>query len=143
SGNLSLPVQKSPYQRAGKVPAVILMHGTGGIMRDREPAWSQRLNDWGVAAFYVDSFTGRGVTAPNYAGSSTFIPTVAHVVDAYQALAALARHPGIDANRVVVMGFSRGGEVALASMFDRLRRGSLADPSLRFAGHIAFYPYCG
>jgi dienelactone hydrolase len=142
TGTLSLPAQKSPYQRAGRVPAVILMHGSGGIMRDREPAWAQRLNDRGIAAFYVDSFTGRGVIAPNYAGSPNFIPTVAHVVDAYQALAVLSRHLGIDANRVAITGFSRGGEVALTSMFDRFRRGSLDDPSLRFAGHIAFYPYC-
>ena len=46
------------------------------------------------------------------------------------------------ANRIVVMGFSRGGEVAMTSMFDRFRRGSLDEPALRFAGHIAFYPYC-
>jgi len=142
SGILSLPAEKSPYERAGKVPAVILMHGTGGIMRDREPAWAQRLNGLGIAAFYVDSFSGRGVKAPNYAGSPNFIATVAHVVDAYQAMLLLAHHPGIDASRIVVMGFSRGGEVALTSMFDRFRRGSLDDPSLHFAGHIAFYPYC-
>lgn len=143
SGTLSLPAARSPYERAGKVPAVVLMHGTGGIMRDREPAWARRLNDLGIAAFYVDSFTGRGVKAPNYAGSADHIATVAHVVDAYQALLVLARHPGIDASRVVVMGFSRGGEVAMTSMFDRFRLGSLDDPTLRFAGHIALYPYCG
>jgi dienelactone hydrolase len=142
SGTLSLPTQKSQFEHAGKVPAVVLMHGTGGIMRDREPAWAQRLNGLGIAAFYVDSFSGRGVKAPNYAGSANFIATVAHVVDAYQALLVLAHHPGIDASRVVVMGFSRGGEVALTSMFDRFRLGSLDDTSLRFAGHIAFYPYC-
>jgi dienelactone hydrolase len=134
SGTLSLPAENSPYSRAGKVPAVILMHGTGGIMRDREPAWAQRLN--------VDSFDGRGVKAPNYAGSADHIATVAHVVDAYQALLVLAHRPEIDASRIVVMGFSRGGEVALTSMFDRFRLGALDDPTLRFAGHIAFYPYC-
>jgi dienelactone hydrolase len=142
SGILSLPTEKSPYERSGKVPAVILMHGTGGIMRDREPAWARRLNGLGIAAFYVDSFTGRGVKAPNYAGSADHIATVAHVVDAWQALAVLAHHPGIDANRIVVMGFSRGGEVALTTMFDRFRLASLDDPTLRFAAHIAFYPYC-
>src|SRR5215469_1703250 len=42
SGVLSMPSEKSPYERAGKVPAVILMHGTGGIMRDREPSWTRR-----------------------------------------------------------------------------------------------------
>jgi dienelactone hydrolase len=143
SGVLSMPSEKSPYERAGKVPAVILMHGTGGIMPDREPSWARRLNGLGIAAFYVDSFTGRGVKAPNYAGSADHIATVAHVVDAWQALLVLARHPGIDARRVVVMGFSRGGEVAMTTMFERFRLGSLEDPTLRFAGHIAFYPYCG
>lgn len=143
SGILSLPAEQGRYERAGKVPAVILMHGTGGIMRDREPAWAQRLNGTGIAAFTVDSFTGRGVKAPNYPGQTDHIATVAHVVDAYQALLVLAHHPGIDASRIVVMGFSRGGEVALTTMFDRFRLGSLEDPTLRFAGHIAFYPYCG
>ena len=142
SGILSMPSEKSPYERAGNVPAVILMHGTGGIMRDREPAWAGRLNRLGIAAFYVDSFSGRGVKAPNYAGSADFIATVAHVVDAHQALRVLAHHPGIDASRIVVMGFSRGGEVAMTSMFDGFRMGSIDDPTLRFAGHIAFYPYC-
>lgn len=143
SGVLSMPSEKSPYERAGKVPAVVLMHGTGGIMRDREPAWAQRLNGLGIAAFYVDSFRGRGIVAPNYAGSPNHIATVAHVVDAYQALAVLARRPDIDASRIAVMGFSRGGEVAMISMFDRIRAGSLDDSTLRFAAHIAFYPYCG
>jgi dienelactone hydrolase len=118
------------------------MHGTGGILRDREPEWAQRFNDWGIAAFYVDSFTARGVRPPLYARSPQYIPSVAHVVDAHHALETLARYPRIDKNRVVVMGFSRGGKVALSSMFDRFRRGSLDDPSLRFAGHIALYPYC-
>jgi dienelactone hydrolase len=142
SGTLALPAQHGPYERDGKVPAVILMHGTGGIMHDREPAWAQRLNGWGIGAFYVDSFTGRGIKAPNYAGTPAFISTTAHILDAYRALGVLARDPRIDKNRVVVMGFSRGGEVAMSSMFDRFRRGSIDDASSRFAGHIALYPYC-
>jgi dienelactone hydrolase len=142
SGTLSLPTRPGPYERNGKLPAVILMHGTGGILRDREPAWAQRFNEWGIAALYVDSFTARGVRPPLYAGTPQFIPSSAHIVDAYRALQMLARHPRIDRSRVVVMGFSRGGEVTLSSMFDRFRHGSLDDPSLSFAGHIALYPYC-
>jgi dienelactone hydrolase len=142
SGTLSLPGQPSTYERDGKLPAVILMHGTGGILPDREPAWARRFNGWGIAAFHVDSFTARSIRPPLYAGSSQYVPSVAHTVDAYHALRVLARNPRIDGNRVVVMGFSRGGEVALSSMFDRFRRGSLDDQSLHFAGHIALYPYC-
>ncbi len=143
SGILSLPAQRGPYERDGKLPAVILMHGTGGILPDREPAWARRFNDWGIAAFYVDSFTARGIKPPLYAGAPRYVASAAHVVDAYQALRTLALHPRIDRNRVAVMGFSRGGEVALSAMFDRFRRGGIDDPSLRFAGHIALYPYCG
>jgi dienelactone hydrolase len=143
SGTLSLPSQPSAYARAGKVPAVILMHGMGGIMPDREPAWAQRLNERGIAAFYVDSFSARGIKPPLYADAPNFVASVAHIVDAYQALRVLVQRPTIDRNRVVVMGFSRGGEVAIGAMFDRFRRGSLDDMSLRFAGHIALYPYCG
>ncbi len=142
SGTLSLPPQHSRYERNGKLPAVILMHGTGGILRDREPAWAQRFNEWGIAAFYVDSFAARGIKPPLYSGTPHYVASVAHIVDAYRALQILAQHPRIDRNRVVVMGFSRGGEVALSSMFDRFRLGSLDDPTLRFAGHIALYPYC-
>jgi dienelactone hydrolase len=143
SGTLSLPEQRSPFESGGKFPAVILMHGSGGIFSDREVAWARRLNELGIAAFYVDSFTGRGIKAPNYAGTPAFIRTVAHVVDAHRALEVLARHPRIDKTRVAIMGFSRGGEVVMSSMFERFRRGSLDDPSLHFAGHVAFYPYCG
>lgn len=143
SGTLSLPMLASPYRRNGKLPAVILMHGTGGIMSDREPAWARRFNDWGIAAFYVDSFTARGIRPPLYAGAPHFVASAAHIVDAYRALETLAHDPRIDKDRVVVMGFSRGGEVTLSAMFDRFRRGSLDDLSLRFAGHIALYPYCG
>jgi dienelactone hydrolase len=142
SGTLSLPPQHSPYERDGKVPTVILMHGTGGILPDREPAWAQRFNEWGIAAFYVDSFTARGIRPPLYSGAPRYVASTAHIVDAYRALQLLAQHPRIDSKRVVVMGFSRGGEVALSAMLDRFRLSSLDDPSLRFAGHIALYPYC-
>lgn len=142
TGTLSLPTQSGPYERDGKLPAVILMHGTGGILPDREPAWARRFNEWGIAAFHVDSFTARDVKPPLYADAPRYVASVAHIVDAHHALELLARHPRIDKNRVVVMGFSRGGEVALSAMLDRFRRGSLDDPSLRFAGHIALYPYC-
>ncbi len=142
SGTLSLPARSGPYERNGKVPAVILMHGTGGILPDREPAWAQRFNEWGIAALYVDSFTARGIRPPLYSNSPGYVASVAHIVDAYRASQALTRDPRIDKNRVIVMGFSRGGEVSLSAMFNRFRLGSLDDPSLRFAGHIALYPYC-
>jgi len=61
--------------------------------------------------------------------------------DAYRALELVATHPRIDPARIAVMGFSKGGGVALYSAMTRFQR--LYGPSAaRFAHHIAFYPPC-
>ena len=52
-GTLSLPAPAAD----GRFPAVILAHGIGGISAEREGAWARRLNEWGIAAFILDSFT--------------------------------------------------------------------------------------
>jgi hypothetical protein len=91
SGTLSLPA-RSTFLKHGKTPAVILMHGSGGISEEREHAWAQQLNSWGIAAFVLDSFSGRGIKPPNYANRN-FVHGVAHVLDAYLSLQLLATHP--------------------------------------------------
>jgi dienelactone hydrolase len=64
------------------------------------------------------------------------------VADAYRALEMLAKHPRIDATRIAVMGFSRGGQSALYSAMNRLYGTLGPTNNLRFAAHIAFYPDC-
>ena len=140
-GDLTLPKQ-SPLARAGKVPAVILVHGTGGVSVEREHAWAQRFNSWGIAAFVVDSYTGRGIKPPAYADQSNFIHVVAHILDAYLALQLLATHPRLDGTRVAIMGGSRGGETALGAMLEPFRRAALGDAPHRFAAFVPFYPFC-
>jgi dienelactone hydrolase len=140
-GELALP-ERSPLARGGRMPAVILMHGSGGISEEREHAWAKRLNAIGVATFIVDSFTGRGIRPPMYAGQSQFISFVAHLLDAYLALEILATHPQIDATRVALMGFSRGGETSVNAVFEPFRTGALGVPQVKFAAYIPLYPYC-
>jgi dienelactone hydrolase len=141
SGVLSLPTS-TPLQREGKSPAVILAHGVGGVSDEREHAWAKRLNSWGIAAFVVDSYAGRGMKPPVYADSPKSTHFTAHLVDAYLALQLIATHPKIDGDRVAVMGFSRGGEVAVNAVFDRFRVGAVGTAPHRFAAYIPFYPYC-
>ena len=141
TGILSLPTQ-TPLQRDGKSPAVILMHGSGGVSDEREHAWAKRLNSWGIATFIVDSFGGRGITPPIIAGQPGYTHFAAHLVDAYLALQLVSTHPKLDGARVAVMGFSRGGEVAVNALFERFRAGALGDAPHRFAAYVAFYPYC-
>ncbi|HKW52410.1 MAG TPA: dienelactone hydrolase family protein [Stellaceae bacterium] len=66
-------------------------------------------------------------------------PLASGVADAYAALNLLARHPRIDANKIAIVGFSFGGEVAHLTAFDRVRS-AIAPGQRRFAAHFAYYP---
>jgi dienelactone hydrolase len=140
-GALTLP-GNSALSRDGKVPVVILMHGSGGISREREHAWAERFNAWGIGAFVLDSFAGRGIKPPNYADRN-FVHGVAHVLDAYLSLRLLATHPRIDGARIAVMGFSKGGQASLDAIFEPFRIAALGpEPKHKFAAYVPFYPYC-
>lgn len=142
NGRLSLPKAGGALERDGKSPAVILAHGNGGISDEREGAWAKRFNSWGIAAFVGDSFTGRGIKPPIYSDRPGFTHFVAHLFDAYAALQLLGTHPKVDGSRVAIMGFSRGGEVAVNAIFERFREGALGTAPDRFAAYIPLYPYC-
>ena len=121
-----------------RFPAVILVHGSAGI-GPQVDRWAQELNVLGVAAFLLDSFTGRGIVET--ITDQTRLGHLAMIVDAYRALRLLSKHPRIDTSRIAVMGFSKGGFAALYSSLERfLRIHGIA--GLEFAAHIAFYPMC-
>jgi dienelactone hydrolase len=121
-----------------RAPAVVLMHGSSGI-RTNAFRWADELLGFGVAVFIVDSFGGRGIS--DTATDQSQLDTVAMTLDAYRALAVLGRHPRIDADRIAVMGFSKGGSVALYSSLRRFQRVHGPGP-LMFAAHLGFYPAC-
>lgn len=119
--------------------AVVVMHGSGGILEGREGAWSDRLNALGLASFVVDSFSPRGIHATG--DDQSRLPLAASIADGLHALETLARHPAIDADRIAIMGFSKGGQVALYTALEPFRRAVLG-PDRRFALHIALYASC-
>ncbi|QOZ37943.1 dienelactone hydrolase family protein [Bradyrhizobium sp. CCBAU 53421] len=131
-----------PKAGTDKLPAVVLLHGSGGIggIGSMIDEWSRELNQLGIATLAVDSFASRGITSTVI--SQAQLGRLNMVADAYRALDLLAKHPRIDSNRVAIMGFSRGGQSALYSAMNRLY-GTLGPANnLRFAAHIAFYPDC-
>jgi dienelactone hydrolase len=125
-------------QGAGRFPVVVLVHGSAGVGAG-EVQWSQELNKIGVATFLMDCFTGRGIVQTITDQSQ--LGHLAMIVDAYRALELLSKHAQIDASRIAVMGFSKGGFVALYSSMRRFQRlyGSV---NTEFAAYIPFYARC-
>jgi dienelactone hydrolase len=125
-------------QGSGKLPVVVLMHGSSGVGSGME-AWVHHFNAMGISTFVIDGFSGRGLTAvgPNQA----LLGRLNFIVDIYRSLEILAKHPRVDPDRIALMGFSRGGQAALYASLERFHK--LWNKSgVQFAGYIPFYPDC-
>jgi dienelactone hydrolase len=127
-----------PKKAAGPVPAMVIAHGSAGVA-ERESWWADHLNDIGVAAFIVDSFTPRNIRETST--DQTQLSTAANVADAFTALKLLATHPKLDRQRIGIIGFSKGGQVALWTEFEAYRRAVIEDQT-KFAAHVPLYPAC-
>jgi dienelactone hydrolase len=125
-------------QGSGRLPLVILMHGSGGFEVNAD-LWQRQFGSLGISTFALDSFSGRGIasTVPD----QSQLGRLNMILDLYRSLAVLAVHPLVDPNRIAVMGFSRGGQAALYATlkrFQKLWNQSGIDP----AAYIALYPQC-
>jgi dienelactone hydrolase len=118
-----------------KAPAIVIVHGSGGVTRAREGFWASELSQAGMVALVTDSFTPRGVDTTME--DQTRVTTLQMVGDARAALAYVATRPDVDPSRVAIMGFSKGGSVALLTSDRRTQQAGKA-----FAAHIPFYPGC-
>lgn len=125
-------------QASGRQPAVILIHGSSGIGPNIE-MWERIFNAMGIATFAIDGFTGRGIVSTSRDQSQ--LGRLNLIIDAYGALSVLAHHPRIDPQRIVLMGFSRGGQTTLYASMRRLHRLWNASGA-RFQAYIPFYPDC-
>jgi dienelactone hydrolase len=132
-GELVLPANVPADAR---LPAVVLVHGSGGIYPEEVTYWARLLNEQGFAAFVIDVFGPRGVKSTGE--DQGLVPFAADTADAFSALGMLATHPRIDPKRIAVMGFSRGGITAVRSGVLRIIDGA-APSGLRFAAHVAVY----
>jgi dienelactone hydrolase len=126
-----------PQGADGRLPAVILQHGSGGP-NARDEHWAKTFNEMGIASFLVDSFSGRGLTRISL-NRAVFGPYDV-ILDAYRAFDVLANHPRIDPSRIALMGFSLGGFSSLYSSLKRFQQ--MWNPRATFAAHIPLYAGC-
>jgi len=127
-----------PTPGTARLPAVILVHGSGGIAANVD-LWAREINAMGIATLTLDSFTGRKIV--DTMTDQSQLGRLAMLVDTYRAVELLAHHPRIDPARIAVMGFSRGGGPALYGSMRRFQR--LHGPQgASLAAYIAFYATC-
>lgn len=122
----------------GKVPAMIVHHGSGGVSEAREFRYAREIVGMGVAALVIDSFKPRGVQST--VRDQAQVTVLEMTEDAVGAHRILAAHPRIEPSRIGIVGFSKGGTVALETLLER--RWVKAPPGARFALHVPVYPAC-
>ena len=125
-------------QGTGRLPVVVMMHGSGGVSGVSE-AWVHQFNSMGISTFMLDGFSGRGLTSTST--NQAQLGRLNFIVDIFHALEILAKHPRVDPDRIVLMGFSRGGQAALYASMNRFQK-LWNNSGVEFAGYIAFYPDC-
>lgn len=122
---------------AGPFPAVVFLHGCGGLSANARHAVAERMTGWGYVALSVDSFTPRGISQ---ACGSQQMPD--RQGDALGALLYLSRQDFVDPKRIAVVGASQGGIVAL-QLVSTQPAGLFAIPDeLKFKAAVAYYPVC-
>jgi len=121
NGTLLFP---SEPDEAAPVPCVLLLAGSGPTDRNgnhgqiRPRLLSQTavaLADHGIATFRYDkrAFTGYAENFPDLEELSEFFRLNRFVSDAEHALEFMRSQPGIDTDRIAVLGHSEGGLIAL------------------------------
>ena len=124
-----------PANGGEDMPAVVILHGSAGV-DSRGALYARALNDAGIATLEIDMWGARGIAG---GGQRPQLPTVT-LPDAFGALDYLANTPGIDAQRVGVLGFSWGGVMSMLSANQSYT--DLLGGGRKFAAHVAHYPVC-
>jgi dienelactone hydrolase len=131
---------------AGRHPALVFMHGCGGLFTrkgailSRETDWAVRFTAAGYDVLAVDSFAPRGQDEMCSAAHADVSIYAKRAKDAYGALASLQAQPDVRPDRVAIVGWSQGGGTVLHTVGTPSygRPAAMTQPDFRAA--VAFYP---
>jgi dienelactone hydrolase len=126
---------------SGQTPAVVMLHGSGGVLAAREMTYGRQFAAMGVSALVIDAFAARRDRGTNFTDRLINITEAMMLADAYAGLRWLSERPDTDPRRIAVVGFSYGGMASLYAAYEQVAA-RFAPSGLRFAGHAAFYPPC-
>ena len=127
-------------------PAIVLMHGCGGMLDSRGELvarhrdWAERFARWGFVALTLDSFAPRGIKAICELKDRPIQPWNERTADAYAALGYLAARSDVDPASVFVLGWSHGGSTVMGIVRPQAPGRQAGGPHFKAA--VAFYPGC-
>ena len=131
----------------GPFPAVVLMHGCGGLERNtpHQTVWrglsrhAAFLNNNGYVTLIVDSFGSRGITDGCFGRNYNW----ALDQDAGFALDHLSTKSFVNREQIGFLGLSLGGGTALRSAGKTFVDTRIRSGRSIYAAVVAYYPYCG
>jgi dienelactone hydrolase len=126
-----------PTDAKEPMPAVIMMHGTGGI-RYSGVYYAAALNAAGIATLEVDQWGGRGLSGGASSRPKHLGDNLGDIAGARHLLAA---RPDIDATRIGILGESMGGIETLLIMTKR-NSDAVLGKGVRLKAAVAIYPIC-
>ena len=147
--NVRIPVEQSGrtvqlaaqlFRPAGTnaAPAVAIFHGCGGPGQNTA-RMAGLLMSWGYVALVVDSFSARGLKDVCGRNWPTQADAEARAFDIDAALAWLGKQSFVDPRRLVFMGYSYGGGVAMLRALSPRRDDRSPGPA---RAAILLYPDC-
>ena len=130
---------------AGPFPAIVGMHGCGGLFSKGAVAlryrdWAQHLTKAGFVVLYPDSYGSRGLGSQCTVRNGAVRTDRERVADANAARRWLQHQPYVEADKVALLGWSNGG----ISVLWAVRRLAAApkDDTADFRSAVALYPGC-
>ncbi len=145
AGKITLRAELYKPDGNGPFPAVIALHGCGGLAGRSEPVlpryrdWAERLVKHGRVVLLPDSYGSRGLGPQCRAKQRRVTARRERVADILAARQWLIQQPWARADRISLIGWADGASALLWAVRPQLFLRN-ADPDFRTA--IAFYPDC-